>query len=72
MVKTVVINRNDEKETIKVFFGKIDGEWEVKTEPFNMVVEDAVGNMLYDINKFDYDYLKESISSEISLVSVGL
>ena len=72
MIKTVVINRKDEKETIRIFFGKIDGEWEVKTIPFNMVVEDAVGNMLYDINMFDYDYLKESISSEISLVSVGL
>ena len=72
MIKTIVINRTDEKETIKVFFAKIDDEWEVKTEPYNMVVEDAVGNMLHDINRFDHDYLKESISSEISLVSVGL
>lgn len=72
MIKTIKINRDTEVELIKVLFGKLDGDWQVKTEPYNMVIEDAVGNMLDDIGEFDFEYLKEAISSEITNVSVGL
>lgn len=61
MIKTLIINREDEKEEIKILFGKIDEEWEVKTEPFNMVIEDSVHEMLVDIGCYDFEYLKESI-----------
>jgi hypothetical protein len=72
MIKTVKIKRADEIERIKVLFGKIDGEFQVKTEPYNMVVEDAVGNMLDDIGEFDFEYLKEALVFELTLVSSGL
>ncbi len=72
MIKTVKIKRADEIETIKVLFGKIDDDWQVKTEPYNMVVEDAVGNMLDDIGEFDFEYLKEALVFELTLVSSGL
>lgn len=72
MTKTITIKRDNEEEKIKVLFGKIDGEFQVKTEPYNMVIEDAVGNMLYDIGYWDYQYLKEAIVFEETNVAVGL
>ena len=72
MIKTITIKRETEEEKIKVLFGKIDDEWQVKTEPYNMVIEDAVSNMLDDIGKWDYEYLKEAIVFEETNVAVGL
>lgn len=72
MIKIITIKRETEEEKIKVLFGKIDDEWQVKTEPYNMVIEDAVGNMLDDIGKWDYEYLKEAIVFEETNVAVGL
>ena len=72
MIKTITIRRETEEEKIKVLFGKIDGEWQVKTEPYNMVIEDAIGNMLDDIGEWDYHYLKEAIMFEETNVAVEL
>lgn len=72
MIKIITIKRETEEDKIKVFFDKFDDEWQVKTEPYNMVIEDAVGNMLDDINKWDYEYLKEAIVFEETNVAAGL
>ena len=72
MIKIITIKRETEEDKIKVFFDKFDDEWHVKTEPYNMVIEDAVGNMLDDINMWDYEYLKEAIVFEETNVAVGL
>ena len=72
MTKTITIKRGNEEDKVKVLFGKIDGEFQVKTEPYKMVIEDAVGNMLDDIGHWDYEYLKETIVFEQTNVAVGL
>ena len=73
MIKIVTIIRsNEEKDEAKVHFDKIGDYWEVKTEPYNMVVEDSVNDMLEDIGEWDINYLKECVGSNISMVATGL
>lgn len=73
MIKIVTIVRsNEEKVEVKVHFDKIGDYWEVKTEPYNMVVEDSVSDMLEDIGEWDINYLKEIVGINISMVATGL
>jgi metal-sulfur cluster biosynthetic enzyme len=59
----VYIDRGDEKEKIVIL---INGTT-VATKPYNMVIEDAVSEMIEDIGKFDYKYLKELVQEDWSL-----
>lgn len=72
MVKIVTINRLTEKDEIKVYFDKIGDTWQIKTEPYNMVIEDSVGEMLDDIDVWDFDYLREIIGYVVTNVATGL
>lgn len=72
MIKTINILRGSNTDQVKVLFGKIGDYWEVKTEPYNMVIEDSVSDMLEDIGEWDIDYLKECVGSNISMVATGL
>lgn len=71
MTKTITIKREIEDEKIKVFFGKIDGEWQAKTEPYNMVIEDSVLDMILDIGMWDFNYLKEVVADNNTNVAAS-
>jgi hypothetical protein len=59
----VYINRGDEKEKIVI----VISDTTVATKPHNMLIEDAVVEMIEDIGEFDYAYLKELVQQDCHL-----
>jgi GH24 family phage-related lysozyme (muramidase) len=63
MTKKLTVNRGDEKEVFTIYVNGVD----VAVKPYNMNIEDAVLDMMYDIGEFNWEYLKEVLREDYSL-----
>ena len=76
MVKFVTIDRGrckqEEKEEVKVHYDKVGDYWEVETIPENPLLKDSVAEMLEDIGKWDWEYLKEVLGDNCTFSATSL